>query len=49
MMLIFVAGGIEEGADHRLPNGYEVRKKKVPRAGISEMMVGGEDDEGKIA
>lgn len=49
MMLTFVAGGIEEGADHRLPNGYEVRKKKVPRAGNSETLGGGEDDEGKAA
>lgn len=43
-MLIFVAGGIEEGSDHRLPNGYEVRKKTAQQAGSFETVEGKENE-----
>ena len=35
-MLILATGGIEDGSDHRLPDGYEVRKKEVAEDGKPE-------------
>lgn len=29
ILLMFGAGGIEDGSDHRLPHGYEIRKKET--------------------
>ena len=36
-MLIFAAGGTENGSDYRLPHGFEVRKKQGTDCGESDM------------
>lgn len=42
-MLIFDAGGVEDGSDHRLPHGFEVRRKTVTENGESEVEESSED------
>ena len=29
VLLIFDTGGVEDGSDHRLPHGFEVRRKRI--------------------
>ena len=42
-MLILGAGGIEDGSDHRLPHGFEVRKKEDTENSESEVGESSED------